>query len=214
MIPFQSRVPGTVIPLCAAQCERMFNTTRTPGVETGKKLHAEPSLLQTNKQNQELNHFLISSRCAPTLAGQRVCGGVPRGALFPAVGVPGGPAAVSQRDRISDTENPGRLFTTVSWRGETGSSDSWREVAAICNICLSLTTKTIKPSFINLGLTDSTIKLQRIHGILPFVFSSCFDNAFGNFFFFRTQLRFCDCIEFLHIVLQQTIILVVDYFYD
>uniref|UniRef100_A0A3P9D7U1 Carnitine palmitoyltransferase 1A2b n=1 Tax=Maylandia zebra TaxID=106582 RepID=A0A3P9D7U1_9CICH len=32
-----SRVPGTVIPLCAAQCERMFNTTRTPGVETGNK---------------------------------------------------------------------------------------------------------------------------------------------------------------------------------
>lgn len=32
----QSRVPGTVIPLCAAQCERMFNTTRTPGEETGK----------------------------------------------------------------------------------------------------------------------------------------------------------------------------------
>uniref|UniRef100_A0A8C5HJ69 Carnitine O-palmitoyltransferase 1, liver isoform-like n=1 Tax=Gouania willdenowi TaxID=441366 RepID=A0A8C5HJ69_GOUWI len=30
-----SRVPGTDIPLCAAQCERMFNTTRTPGVETG-----------------------------------------------------------------------------------------------------------------------------------------------------------------------------------
>uniref|UniRef100_A0A8C7VF22 Carnitine O-palmitoyltransferase n=1 Tax=Oncorhynchus mykiss TaxID=8022 RepID=A0A8C7VF22_ONCMY len=29
-----SRVPGTVIPLCAAQCERMFNTTRTPGEET------------------------------------------------------------------------------------------------------------------------------------------------------------------------------------
>uniref|UniRef100_A0A668RTX4 Choline/carnitine acyltransferase domain-containing protein n=1 Tax=Oreochromis aureus TaxID=47969 RepID=A0A668RTX4_OREAU len=29
-----SRDPGTVIPLCAAQCERMFNTTRTPGVET------------------------------------------------------------------------------------------------------------------------------------------------------------------------------------
>lgn len=31
----QSRVPGTVIPLCAAQCERMFNTTRIPGDETG-----------------------------------------------------------------------------------------------------------------------------------------------------------------------------------
>lgn len=33
----QSRIPGTVIPLCAAQCERMFNTTRTPGEETGKE---------------------------------------------------------------------------------------------------------------------------------------------------------------------------------
>lgn len=31
----QSRVPGTIIPLCAAQCERMFNTTRTPGDQTG-----------------------------------------------------------------------------------------------------------------------------------------------------------------------------------
>ncbi len=33
----QTRIPGTVIPLCAAQCERMFNTTRTPGEETGKE---------------------------------------------------------------------------------------------------------------------------------------------------------------------------------
>ncbi|KAF3847027.1 hypothetical protein F7725_004105 [Dissostichus mawsoni] len=33
-----SRVPGTVIPLCAAQCERMFNTTRTPGQETAGRL--------------------------------------------------------------------------------------------------------------------------------------------------------------------------------
>ncbi|KAG7505801.1 carnitine O-palmitoyltransferase 1, liver isoform-like [Solea senegalensis] len=34
-----SRVPGTVIPLCAAQCERMFNTTRTPGDETDVLQH-------------------------------------------------------------------------------------------------------------------------------------------------------------------------------
>ncbi|XP_026062223.1 carnitine O-palmitoyltransferase 1, liver isoform isoform X1 [Carassius auratus] len=34
-----SRIPGTVIPLCAAQCERMFNTTRTPGEETGTHTH-------------------------------------------------------------------------------------------------------------------------------------------------------------------------------
>ncbi|XP_014867063.1 PREDICTED: carnitine O-palmitoyltransferase 1, liver isoform-like [Poecilia mexicana] len=38
-----SRVPGTVIPLCAAQCERMFNTTRTPGVETDVLLHWQDS---------------------------------------------------------------------------------------------------------------------------------------------------------------------------
>ncbi|XP_054615568.1 carnitine O-palmitoyltransferase 1, liver isoform [Dunckerocampus dactyliophorus] len=34
-----SRVPGTVIPLCAAQYERMFNTTRTPGTETDVLQH-------------------------------------------------------------------------------------------------------------------------------------------------------------------------------
>ncbi|XP_048101290.1 LOW QUALITY PROTEIN: carnitine O-palmitoyltransferase 1, liver isoform [Alosa alosa] len=34
-----SRVPGTVIPLCAAQCERMFNTTRLPGEETDVLQH-------------------------------------------------------------------------------------------------------------------------------------------------------------------------------
>lgn len=33
----QTRIPGTLIPLCAAQCERIFNTTRTPGEETGKE---------------------------------------------------------------------------------------------------------------------------------------------------------------------------------
>lgn len=32
----QIRIPGTSIPLCSAQCERLFNTTRTPGEETGK----------------------------------------------------------------------------------------------------------------------------------------------------------------------------------
>uniref|UniRef100_A0A8C5NCQ0 carnitine O-palmitoyltransferase n=1 Tax=Gouania willdenowi TaxID=441366 RepID=A0A8C5NCQ0_GOUWI len=38
-----SRVPGTDIPLCAAQCERMFNTTRTPGVETDVLQHWQDS---------------------------------------------------------------------------------------------------------------------------------------------------------------------------
>lgn len=31
----QSRIPGTIIPLCSAQCERMFNTTRIPRKEAG-----------------------------------------------------------------------------------------------------------------------------------------------------------------------------------
>lgn len=51
MCAYQSRVPGTVIPLCAAQCERMFNTTRTPGEETGNlsKPAAPPDFLKLNK---------------------------------------------------------------------------------------------------------------------------------------------------------------------
>uniref|UniRef100_A0A8C1HBW5 carnitine O-palmitoyltransferase n=1 Tax=Cyprinus carpio carpio TaxID=630221 RepID=A0A8C1HBW5_CYPCA len=39
----KSRIPGTVIPLCAAQCERMFNTTRTPGEETDVLQHWQDS---------------------------------------------------------------------------------------------------------------------------------------------------------------------------
>ncbi|XP_072311809.1 carnitine O-palmitoyltransferase 1, liver isoform-like isoform X1 [Eucyclogobius newberryi] len=38
-----SRIPGTVIPLCAAQCERIFNTTRTPGEETDVLQHWQDS---------------------------------------------------------------------------------------------------------------------------------------------------------------------------
>ncbi|XP_030626166.1 carnitine O-palmitoyltransferase 1, liver isoform [Chanos chanos] len=38
-----SRVPGTVIPLCAAQCERIFNTTRIPGEETDTVVHWQDS---------------------------------------------------------------------------------------------------------------------------------------------------------------------------
>ncbi|KAF6734808.1 Carnitine O-palmitoyltransferase 1, liver isoform [Oryzias melastigma] len=38
-----SRIPGTVIPLCAAQCERIFNTTRIPGEETDAVQHWKDS---------------------------------------------------------------------------------------------------------------------------------------------------------------------------
>ncbi|XP_018592425.1 carnitine O-palmitoyltransferase 1, liver isoform-like isoform X1 [Scleropages formosus] len=38
-----SRVPGTIIPLCAAQCERIFNTTRIPGEETDTVQHWQNS---------------------------------------------------------------------------------------------------------------------------------------------------------------------------
>uniref|UniRef100_A0A8B9JHP9 carnitine O-palmitoyltransferase n=1 Tax=Astyanax mexicanus TaxID=7994 RepID=A0A8B9JHP9_ASTMX len=38
-----SRIPGTFIPLCAAQCERIFNTTRIPGEETDTVVHWQDS---------------------------------------------------------------------------------------------------------------------------------------------------------------------------
>ncbi|TRY69611.1 hypothetical protein DNTS_032732 [Danionella cerebrum] len=38
-----SRVPGLNIPLCAAQCERIFNTTRIPGEETDSLIHWQDS---------------------------------------------------------------------------------------------------------------------------------------------------------------------------
>ncbi|XP_035386628.1 carnitine O-palmitoyltransferase 1, liver isoform isoform X1 [Electrophorus electricus] len=38
-----SRIPGTFIPLCAAQCERIFNTTRIPGDETDSVVHWQDS---------------------------------------------------------------------------------------------------------------------------------------------------------------------------
>ncbi|XP_026206936.1 carnitine O-palmitoyltransferase 1, liver isoform-like [Anabas testudineus] len=38
-----SRIPGTVIPLCAAQCERIFNTTRIPGEENDTVQHWQDS---------------------------------------------------------------------------------------------------------------------------------------------------------------------------
>lgn len=38
-----SRVPGLNVPLCAAQCERIFNTTRIPGEETDSLVHWQDS---------------------------------------------------------------------------------------------------------------------------------------------------------------------------
>ncbi|XP_037392601.1 carnitine O-palmitoyltransferase 1, liver isoform [Pygocentrus nattereri] len=38
-----SRIPGTFIPLCSAQCERIFNTTRIPGEETDTVVHWKDS---------------------------------------------------------------------------------------------------------------------------------------------------------------------------
>uniref|UniRef100_A0A7N6AD24 Carnitine O-palmitoyltransferase n=1 Tax=Anabas testudineus TaxID=64144 RepID=A0A7N6AD24_ANATE len=54
-----SRIPGTVIPLCAAQCERIFNTTRIPGEENGKELymythldrHIDTHSIKSHKRN-------------------------------------------------------------------------------------------------------------------------------------------------------------------
>lgn len=58
----QSRIPGTVIPLCAAQCERIFNTTRIPGEETGKETeqHARVNSIHRNVWMWSLLHFQTS----------------------------------------------------------------------------------------------------------------------------------------------------------
>uniref|UniRef100_A0A3Q3MSF3 carnitine O-palmitoyltransferase n=1 Tax=Mastacembelus armatus TaxID=205130 RepID=A0A3Q3MSF3_9TELE len=53
-----SRVPGTVIPLCAAQCERMFNTTRTPGAETGTAMFSPVSLHYNVLQHWQDSEFV------------------------------------------------------------------------------------------------------------------------------------------------------------
>uniref|UniRef100_A0A8C6M297 Carnitine O-palmitoyltransferase n=1 Tax=Nothobranchius furzeri TaxID=105023 RepID=A0A8C6M297_NOTFU len=56
-----SRIPGTVIPLCAAQCERIFNTARIPGEET-VHLRAQiipfPCLKNRSKMKVEPTSFL------------------------------------------------------------------------------------------------------------------------------------------------------------
>lgn len=57
----QSRIPGTVIPLCAAQCERIFNTTRIPGEETGKELNMYTHT-QTHCANVRLHIVPISNK--------------------------------------------------------------------------------------------------------------------------------------------------------
>lgn len=53
----QSRIPGTVIPLCSAQCERIFNTTRTPGEETGKETD-----MYTHRQS-DVSHSADTQYC-------------------------------------------------------------------------------------------------------------------------------------------------------
>lgn len=65
----QSRIPGTVIPLCSAQCERMFNTTRTPGEETGKETDTYTHL-DTHCDNNEIHpsddpHQFLTSAWQP-----------------------------------------------------------------------------------------------------------------------------------------------------
>lgn len=74
------------------------------------------------------NNPLFLHRCSPALAGQRVCGSLPQGALFPPVGVPSRPAPVAQGDRVPDPEDLGWSFTPAAWRGKTGSSHCWRKV--------------------------------------------------------------------------------------
>lgn len=82
---------------------------------------------KTADRNEIINSLFLH-RCSPALAGQRVRGSLPQGALFPPVGVPSRPAVVSQGDRVPDPEDLGWSFTPAAWRGQTGSSHCWRQV--------------------------------------------------------------------------------------
>lgn len=183
----QSRVPGTVIPLCAAQCERMFNTTRIPGDETGNTGAADPHQLQLNSEtmfslqanghllsnclNQLLNwylkskirklltwvgaccfrhcgllcrarqkrnaaavclnNWLLSLRCAPASAGQRIHCCLSQGALLSPVGLPGWPTPLPQGAGVPAAEDLGRPFATATRRGEARSSHCRRKVGGV-----------------------------------------------------------------------------------
>uniref|UniRef100_A0A8C4F3F6 Carnitine O-palmitoyltransferase n=1 Tax=Dicentrarchus labrax TaxID=13489 RepID=A0A8C4F3F6_DICLA len=61
-----SRIPGIGIPLCAAQCERIFNTTRTPGEETGKETDI------ASLKNTALILTLELTACSHNSAGRSV----------------------------------------------------------------------------------------------------------------------------------------------
>lgn len=64
----QSRIPGTVIPLCAAQCERIFNTTRIPGEETGK-----PRRVHTPVQNHRARSLCKQLGCHNSWCKTELC---------------------------------------------------------------------------------------------------------------------------------------------
>lgn len=73
--------------------------------------------------------LLCVQRHRSSLEWQRVYRGVPQGSLFPALCLPRGQTPVSQRNRISDSENPGWSICSLQRRGQTRSPDCWRQVS-------------------------------------------------------------------------------------
>lgn len=67
-------------------------------------------------------------RCHTALAGQWVCGSLPQGALFPAVGVPRRSTAFPSGNWVPGSEDLGGFLPLTARRGKTGGSDCWRQV--------------------------------------------------------------------------------------
>lgn len=124
--------------------------------------------------------FNVPYRCAPTLARQRVCGSLPQGALFPTVGLSGRSPAFSQRNRISDPENPGWPFTPASWRGKTGSSNSWRQVAVTHHLSHKQLTKYLVESLVGF----SFLGFYFVEHLKSEHFKTCISVAFPGLFYF------------------------------
>lgn len=122
----------------------MFNTTRTPGEETGK--HTQTQTHTNTHEESDLVSLTVSwsLRCAAALAGQRVCRRVPQGPLLQVMGLPSRAPAVTQRDPVSGSKDLGWPFTPFSRRGETRSADSRKQVRNVDNLCLCVLSNRVR----------------------------------------------------------------------
>ncbi|XP_077567102.1 carnitine O-palmitoyltransferase 1, liver isoform isoform X5 [Stigmatopora nigra] len=115
------------VPLCSAQWERMFNTSRLPGSETAHAPKHYPHVFRP------IRAYVQHQSCAwrrhrrpPALRGEQARGRVPPGALLQGARLlrraPPAPAG----DPAADGAHPGRPLGGGAGRGEVGGADGRR----------------------------------------------------------------------------------------